>query len=362
MLMGNSHTGNNFRIPLTETTHDPDCDRNCVGRTTVRRLQRLMAQAARRATKYFTGYLQKPQPLGRQALQQAAQRLRYLEDPTSPVGQEQQRYAKVVRRVFGDLEFRCSVRPLTEETMLAHYWDGHEPTSAECIRSFPVTAFVGLDWLNLLDHAFDAQVRIGLQTKGYRKVSQLYGWRGVDPQVYYLSPWEFVALWEAKQLRPPKQDNPLAIWLPASENLKDTEQAEFGVHYSWVDPLPPAWVDDIVQLPKSSATAAAANCYFQRRTAPVIPFPTSCPLPRHDMTFAARCRFFNVYLRPWTPPRCLLTRAAYCQPGLGHQRTGRTGKHVHQASLACKNFLRGAQPRPCLERLRDQSRRLLARG
>ena len=62
-----------------------------------------------------------------------------------------QHYRKVATRVFGDLEFRCSVRPITEEFMLAGFGYASEPTAAECIRSFPVVPFVGCEWLTWLD-------------------------------------------------------------------------------------------------------------------------------------------------------------------------------------------------------------------
>ena len=111
-----------------------------------------MQHAARKATKNFTGYLQKPQPLGRKELQQAAQHLSFL-DVAPAKGAEAKHYRHVMHRVCGDLEFRCSVRPLTEEVMLAGFYDGEEPTSAECIRSFPVVPFLGCKWLAHLDKA-----------------------------------------------------------------------------------------------------------------------------------------------------------------------------------------------------------------
>ena len=67
-LFGNSHTAVNYRVPLCSETHDPECQRNCLQQATAGKLQRLMQQAARRATRYFTGYLQKPQPVGRKEL------------------------------------------------------------------------------------------------------------------------------------------------------------------------------------------------------------------------------------------------------------------------------------------------------
>ena len=170
----------------------------------------------KKRTQYFTGYLQKPQPLGRKELQQAAKHLSYL-DITPAKGAEAKHYRKVLHRVCGDLEFRCSVRPLTEEVMLAGFWDGDEPTSAECIRSFAVVPFVGSAWVAQYDKA--TEVRHRVKPSHHRQVqlgaSELYGWRGSDPRLKYLSPWEFTALWDVQRLQPlQKQRSDLSAWLP----------------------------------------------------------------------------------------------------------------------------------------------------
>ena len=168
--------------------------------STLQKLQRTTQQAARRATRYFTGYLQKPQPIGKKELEQAAKQLHYLHttDTTDPDGQH---YRKVATRVFGDLEFRCSVRPITEEFMLAGFGYTTEPTAAECIRSFPVVPFVGCEWLTWLDGS--SEVRHKVDPHNFRhsnlKLSEVYGWRGKDIRVYYLSPWEFVKWWSLKK-------------------------------------------------------------------------------------------------------------------------------------------------------------------
>ena len=170
------------------------------------------AACREKATQYFTGYLQKPQPLGRKELQQAAKHLSYL-DITPEKGAEAKHYRKVLHRVCGDLEFRCSVRPLTEEVMLAGFWDGDEPTSAECIRSFAVIPFVGSEWIAQYDKAKEVRHRVKPthHRQAHLKSSDLYGWRGQDPRLRYLSPWEFTALWEVQRLQPPSD---LSEWLP----------------------------------------------------------------------------------------------------------------------------------------------------
>jgi hypothetical protein len=207
MLFGNSHTAVNFRVPLSANTHDTDCNRGCLAKNMLPKLQRAMAQAARRSTRYFTGYLQKPQPLGRKELQQAAKQLHFLAE-ASAKDDAAAHYRKVVHRVFGDLEFRCSVRPVTEEFMLAGFSNMTDPTTAECIRSFPVVPFVGIEWVGILDLFTD--IRHKVQPPNPHKItlksSEIYGWRGTDERVFHLSPWEFIKWWSLKKLQPPTRN------------------------------------------------------------------------------------------------------------------------------------------------------------
>ena len=109
---------------------------------------------------------------------------------------------QVLHRVAGDLEFRCSVRPLTEEIMLAGFYDGEDPTSAECIRSFPVVPFVGCKWLAALDKTTELRARVKEQhaKQPHYTLEDLYGWRGLDPRMRYLSPWECTAFWRVQRL------------------------------------------------------------------------------------------------------------------------------------------------------------------
>ena len=57
---------------------------------------------------------------------------------------------------------------------------------------------------------------------------------------------------------------------------------------------------ELVQLPDRVNTRAVADHYFIRRVAPLVPYPTSTPLPKADMAEADQARILNVYLRPWT--------------------------------------------------------------
>ena len=240
LLFGNSHTAVNFRVPLSQETHDPDCTRNCLQHSTLAKLQRTMQQAARRATRYFTGYLRKPQPVGKKELEQAAKQLHYLHttDATDPTGKH---YRKVATRVFGDLEFRCSVRPITEEFMLAGFGHPHDPTAAECIRTFPVVPFVGCEWLSWLDGQTEHRHKVETNSlrQGMLKLSEVYGWRGTDIRVRYLSPWEFVKWWSVKKLQPPgdtvaKQQKAFSVWAPGIDPSKPPLDGwKFGRDFHW---------------------------------------------------------------------------------------------------------------------------------
>ena len=307
MLFGNSHTAINFRVPLSANTHDTDCTRGCLAKNTLPRLQRAMAQAARRSTRYFTGYLQKPQPLGRKELQQAAKQLHFLEEGAAK-DDPAAHYRKVVHRVFGDLEFRCSVRPVTEEFMLAGFSNMTDPTTAECIRSFPVVPFLGMDWLSILDAVTEVRHKIEPPNpyKTTIKTSEIYGWRGADERVFYLSPWEFIKWWSLKKLQPPTKNatedgQGLSVWVrKEGTDRKPADGWQYGRDYIWKHPLPNSRAANLVRLPQCNGCSRVQEYYLERRTEPLIPYPTTCPLPKPDMSKDAQARLLNVYLRPWT--------------------------------------------------------------
>eukprot|EP00435_Cladocopium_sp_Y103_P054372 s3057_g17.t1 len=191
--------------------------------------------------------------------------------------------------------------------MLAGFWDHVEQTSAECIRSFPVVPFVGSEWLTLQDAFTEHKHKVEKQTprKLHFKVSELYGWRGADPRVYYLSPWEFVKWWDVKILQPPNTTQPqkqcLSEWTAGHDGkAKPQDNWKFGRGFVWKAIVPPELQESIVRFPAKKHCAEAAKYYLQRRTEPHVPFPTSCPLPKPDMSKEEQARLLNVYLRPWT--------------------------------------------------------------
>jgi hypothetical protein len=124
--------------------------------------------------------------------------------------------------------------------MLASFWDGDEPTSAECIRSFAVVPFVGCEWIAQYDKAKEVRHRVKPthHRQAHLKSSDLYGWRGQDPRLRYLSPWEFTALWEVQRLQPPlQQKSDLSEWLPGcGAGPEPADGWQFERDYRWKHP------------------------------------------------------------------------------------------------------------------------------
>jgi len=101
----NTHTGPNYRVPLLESTHDPDCDADCLQKKSISTMIACAQRAMRNTTGYYSGYIAKRQPIGTFALKQAAINLRHLAEKISHKSNPQQ-FHHVANRMLGDLECR----------------------------------------------------------------------------------------------------------------------------------------------------------------------------------------------------------------------------------------------------------------
>ena len=138
----NTYTGPNYRVPILPETHDPECTADCITGQSLASMIAASQRAQRNTTGYYTGYIQKRQPVGKFELRQATQNLRYLpktiENRSNP-----QQYHHVANRTLGDLEYRGHVRPATEETNLAANHNKDDVTFAEFLRTFTTAPFYG---------------------------------------------------------------------------------------------------------------------------------------------------------------------------------------------------------------------------
>ena len=319
----NTHTAPNYRMPPTDKTHDPRCTHDCLATDNCRLLTAITFRAQRNTTGYYTGYMQKRQPIGAFELKQATTNLKYLEDKLRNKSNANQ-YHHIANRMLGDLEFRGHVRPITEEFNLASNYKADDACNAEFNRTFPTIHFCGFALLQQLraekgnlDGKFEAAIPIrkplGTRSSGdefHITLEKAYGYRGNAPAVYHLSPWEFTAHWYLEYLKPPSSysSNAKTTWTNSGvayqKILKGDKKAPAptpGEHYVVVDCSD--W-RRYISFPTTTATQEVRHhVVMMRWRIPQVPQPTHTPLPTTRNSEEERCRIFSAYLRPWVLDR-----------------------------------------------------------
>jgi hypothetical protein len=322
IVRDNTHTAPNYRVPLTEQTHDAKCKKDCLRTSKLAKLCAIAQRAQRNTTGYFTGYIQKRQPVGKFELQQAAKNMQYLVRSIQNRSHAQQ-YHHVANRMLGDLEFRGHARPATEEFNLAANFNEKDAKSAEFIRTFRTQHFCGAALLHRLSaetkkqtEIFSRVSKVPFRSAWGRKKNmpsnsfeELYGFRGHDERFYYLSPWEFTMWWRVEVLSPPNvyetaEVSPRTKWTKAGVEYWAAAKSNFQapapkalLHYVVV---PATGGEQYVCYPEDVELEVFRNQWVMvRRTRPMVPEPAKTPLPRRCMEPEERSRIFSVYLRPW---------------------------------------------------------------
>ena len=321
----NTHTAPNFRVPPTKKTHDPDCSHDCLKRDMAKLLTAISQRAQRNTTGYYTGYMQKRQPIGAFELKQAALNLKFLEAKLRTKSNAYQ-YHNIANRMLGDLEFRGHVRPITEEFNLAANYHPQDVRNAEFHRTYATASFYGAGLLHRLrsekqklDVATTRNVRIA-ERRSHRRRSadtfhvsfeEAYGYRGEAHAIYYLSPWEFTGLWKREHLKPPssyRDATPRTTWTAAgrayweaNKEKKEAPAPKAGEHYVVIPSENPK---TYISYPDEEETQDLRhNVVMVRRRRPHVPQPTATPLSTTQLAAEERCRIFSVYLRPWVLSR-----------------------------------------------------------
>ena len=109
------------------------------------------------------------------------------------------------------------MRTAPEECNLSANQTEQDPMNAEFIRSYRTMSFPGLRLIRLLESEMkgdSARSRKGVlpvRSDPVEKeiirtyhLEELYGYRGRDERVYYLSPCEFLMFWEVERVPSPK--------------------------------------------------------------------------------------------------------------------------------------------------------------
>ena len=347
VMRSNSHIAPNFRIPLTESTHDPSCTSRCTA-VSDKRLCQIAQRAMRQMTGYFSGYICKRQPVGRFELRAAAKALPLLHDKIATTCVTAQ-LAQVVSRMFSALEGRGKLRTAAEEYNLAANAHHHDPTRAEYICTFNTATFSAMDLLNRLEHEkglltgtphvmLQAKKRAWREADGdaiWYNFSDVYGFRPPLERLLYLNPWEFLRWWTVLELLPPKENKTtpeksynLTRWLPpmtavaaAQLHLKD-EKLTPGTHYEVnASATSPFTLADACQDRGEYAVFPAvasmpelqrfrSQWILRRRTRPVVPKPKGLLPHKGIVEKERRAMLFSLYLRPWVLLTCHSTAHA----------------------------------------------------
>ena len=137
----------------------------------------------------------------------------------------------------------------------------------------------------------------------------VYGLRGSDPRVFFMSPWEFVQHWKAVHVLPPDRDGETTRWVRGANRVDPAPGKDYVFTAGFLRRASQA--ADIVLFPDvggyEELTRFRHIWYLQRRVRPVVPCPENTPLPSRRNTKEHRSKLLSIYLRPWTLLRELET-------------------------------------------------------
>ena len=166
----NTHTAPNFRIPPSVEKHDPEYNEDCLDKKKSRLITAIAYRAQHNTTGYYTGYIQKTQPIGVFELKQATIKHKFLEKTLSAKSNAYQ-YHNMANRLLGDLEFRRHVRPINEEFNLAANYHEDDVRNAGFYRTFATQTFVGVGLLRRLKRE-QRKVQQNMQNTANTKASR----------------------------------------------------------------------------------------------------------------------------------------------------------------------------------------------
>ena len=334
LFRSNTHTMPNYRVPVLPETHEAGscpskaCAEHVEMHTDTKKISKVAQRAQREATGYYCGYCCKRQPVGNKHMRAAGEALNYLttgmEDKSAG-----QRWHMITHRILADLQHRCMTRTAPEEWNLASNHHPHDVMNAEFLRTYRSVEFPGGQLVRRLEAevqgAGERETKKVIPAKQAKGTSPLllkdfvdfYGFRGTDPRVYRLNPWEFLRLWEVLPLpKPPFKADPnrvsLSTWTgEVSINADGTEERLYGPNplVASAKAGSASYLENIVFFPELSGDVQLRQrWYMQRRRRPIVPAPMNTPVPDKQSTPDAKARLFSVYMRPWVLERRFATK------------------------------------------------------
>ena len=271
--------------------------------------------------------------MGKRFLNGAADSLNFMSESLQDK-RPAQRWHRLTHRMLTDLQHRYTTRTAAEEWNLASNWHPQDVTSAEFVRTYMSEAFPGGQLARRLEQECSCDEQRSVQKmlpviklteesgpRMLRHFEDLYGYRGNNQYVYFLSPWEFHMFWEVLPLPKPgskdcdedtPEDNKVH---PVSLTKLNTRGDDFDIN-------PDAECRDVVFYPDLEVCRnLRKQWYMHRRHRPMVPAPQHTPMPDKQIDVEGKSRLFSLYLRPWV---------------LSHsQASAITILHVEHMKLAC---------------------------
>ena len=240
----NTDVSPNDRLPVTKGTHEASCTRSsCVKDCSKGEVARAESRAQLDTDGYFGGYINKAQPVGSFELRKCMQNMRTLNERIGVEYTQADQMRTVSRRMIVDLELRGVLRGGPEVFNLCVHMKEEDSLFAECIYTFMTVSFPSGDFVNKLEAEWqgvgsEISRRIP-KSKGPRSSRRSdtaprvdgYGFRGQNPLVLYLSPFEFFMYWDIKSVPEPFRRNcdGRSVWTEEGREYYENHKHEYGL-------------------------------------------------------------------------------------------------------------------------------------
>jgi len=315
----NTDVSPNDRLPIMAETHEPSCSKECVHKASVAAVACRAQRSQALTSGYFSGYIVKAQPIGRYELKKCIDKMHILRERICNHGPRDQAVS-VARRMVTDLEMKGVLRESQASFNLCANLRPEDTLFQECIRTFRTVSLPGCAFMQRLSLELDGvggdltlrvppTKRPGLIARGGQApIVDVYGFRGQDPRVRLLSPYEFMMHWGAEPVLPPSQSNGNghSEWCNDGQAVYEAHKHDHprmkltpGKHYCVKDCSADP---NVIAFPASdNALSTFRNRWVMvRHCRPMVPIFAHSRLPRPSLAADENARLCSVYLRPWT--------------------------------------------------------------
>ena len=271
-----------YRLPTMRATCDAACKGTCFTTKSTAAIIEAVDTSQSAQVGHHCDYSNKRQPVGMHECREWSKGHRDLACNLQgeTLGYATKRHAQ---RIISDCFARGVLRTSNETAKLNDAVGHAECTHAEVTCTAPFGNFPGESFLSVVEER--CSLKLGALEKGLvqarkqknneepmvlvKRMGLLYGYRGRDPDLQYLSPYEFVRHWCVQNLR----------------GSQDNESTDIVKRFD----------------PQVAPAELVLNWVMTRRQRPVVPVFHGCPMPKVSQGFNVRtARILFCYFHPWT--------------------------------------------------------------